>query len=168
MFGNKVKNVQNKLEVQLPELDSHSNKSVASLLSDADLSPMPSPDYDAPSPEPNDQETELRLPDEEAIPMPSTPEQPKTEEAPTTSDMSISEYLTKLAQGEAGQNGGHFFYQDPPAATAWPAPKVRIFNNSRTCTLRVQSSRHPSGRFTDPSGKFRLRGGIQFGVALKL
>ena len=127
MFGNKVKNVQNKLEVQLPELDSHSNKSVASLLSDADLSPMPSPDYDAPSPEPNDQETELRLPDEEAIPMPSTPEQPKTEEAPTTSDMSISEYLTKLAQGEAGQNGGHFFYQDPPAATAWPAPKVSTY-----------------------------------------
>ena len=32
--------------------------------------------------------------------------------------------------------------------------------NSRTCTLRAQSSRYSSWRFTDPSGKFRLRGGI--------
>ena len=63
--------------------------------------------------------------------MPSTPEQPKT--AITTTDMSISEYLTKLAQGEgAGQNGGgHFFYQDPPAATAWPAPKVKYYKFSK-------------------------------------
>ena len=122
-----MKTVQKKLEVKLPDLESHS-KSVASLLSDADLSPMPSPDYDAPSPEPDDQ-LQLRLPDEEAIeaiPAPSTPEQPQT--AMATNDMSISEYLTKLAQGEGAsqQNGGHFFYHDPPPATAWPAPKVRI------------------------------------------
>ena len=102
---------------------------------------MPSPDYDAPSPEPNDQETELRLPGDEEIPLPSTPEQPQA--ASTTAEsMSISEYLTKLAHGESvvghhGQSqngGGHFFYHqdppaatvwpDPPAATAWPAPKV--------------------------------------------
>lgn len=141
-FEKKVKNVQNKLEEIQPDLDSHS-KSVANLLSDADLSPMPSPDYDAPSPEPNDQETELRLPGDEEIPLPSTPEQPQAATATSETSMSISEYLTKLAHGESvvggqsSQNGGggvgHFFYQDPipaatvwpdpPAATAWPAPK---------------------------------------------
>ena len=106
---------------------------------------MPSPDYDAPSPEPNDQETELRLPGDEEIPLPSTPEQPQAATTTSETSMSISEYLTKLAHGESvvggqsnSQNGGggigHFFYQDPipaatvwpdpPAATAWPAPKV--------------------------------------------
>ena len=45
---------------------------------------------------------------------------------------------------------------------------LSIRQNSRTCALRAQSSRHPSGRFTDPSGRFWLRGGIEFGVAFNL
>merc|ERR1712004_284835 len=68
-FGKKVKNVQKKLEPKIQsELKSSPKKkrkkdSVESLLSQADLSPIPSPDYDAPSPEPDDQLT-LKLPDE--------------------------------------------------------------------------------------------------------
>ena len=37
---------------------------------------------------------------------------------------------------------------------------VLDYTYSRTCALRAQSSRHPSGRFTDPSSKFQLREGM--------
>lgn len=121
----------------MPDMDQA--KSVASLLSDADLSPIPSPDYDAPSPEPDDQETELRLPDEHVDKTSNAvPPSPAIVTTKGTAEfggerMSISEYLTKLAgqdQPASSQNNGHYyydesgFYQDqPPAATAWPAPK---------------------------------------------
>jgi hypothetical protein len=60
----------------MPELDAKST-TVERLLSEADLSPIPSPDYDAPSPEPNDQETELRLPDEDPMHPQQPPQQPQ-------------------------------------------------------------------------------------------
>ena len=76
------------------------NLSVESLLSEADLSPIPSPDYDAPSPEPDDQEMQLKLPDEDQTgdstpPLPPLGSSGQTQE----NNMSISEYLTQLATG---------------------------------------------------------------------
>ena len=107
-FGKKVKNVQKKLDIKMQsELKSSPKKkrkkdSVESLLSQADLSPIPSPDYDAPSPEPDDQLT-LKLPDEidqdhqsgESTP----PLPPMAPSASMDNNMSISEYLTQLATG---------------------------------------------------------------------
>ena len=107
-FGKKVKNVQKKLDTKMQsELKSSPKKkrkkdSVESLLSQADLSPIPSPDYDAPSPEPDDQLT-LKLPDEidqdhqsgESTP----PLPPMAPSASMDNNMSISEYLTQLATG---------------------------------------------------------------------
>ncbi len=133
------------------------SKSVASLLSEADLSPVPSPDYDAPSPEPDDQETELKLPDDDNRSMTTTsqPHPAKTRQPPNpvpypnqaskpmpdyvaSEQMSISEYLTKLAGQDkplVGSNNGYYgnydpeasvqsYYADPPPATAWPEPKL--------------------------------------------
>ena len=106
-FGKKVKTVHKKLDVKMEEING--NKSVASLLSDADLSPMPSPDFDAPSPEPDDNENDIKLPDDgDTTPTyttgsggPGTPPLPPLR-GPNTAEfegekMSISEYLTKLA-----------------------------------------------------------------------
>lgn len=64
----------------MPELEAHTSnsKSVASLLSEADLSPMPSPDYDAPSPEPDDAETELKLPGDDLNDLNVEPVSPPT------------------------------------------------------------------------------------------
>lgn len=136
-FGKKVKNVQKKLEPKMQsELKSSPKKkrkkdSVESLLSQADLSPIPSPDYDAPSPEPDDQLT-LKLPDEIEVDhhqlgdtTPPLPPMGGPQAASMDNNMSISEYLTQLATGDPS-NGNYYFdssYQDPPAATAWPAPK---------------------------------------------
>ena len=110
-FGKKVKNVQKKLEPKLQsELKSSPKKkrkkdSVESLLSQADLSPIPSPDYDAPSPEPDDQLT-LKLPDEIEVDhhqlgdtTPPLPPMGGPQAASMDNNMSISEYLTQLATG---------------------------------------------------------------------
>lgn len=102
-FGKKVKTVQKSLETRIPDLESGGSKSVASLLSEADLSPMPSPDYDAPSPEPDD-DTELKLPDEKPEVFPEE-------------QMSISEYLTKLAGQDQPQNG--FYYAEEANNSAY-------------------------------------------------
>ena len=79
--------------------------SVESLLSQADLSPIPSPDYDAPSPEPDDQLT-LKLPDEIEVDhhqlgdtTPPLPPMGGPQAASMDNNMSISEYLTQLATG---------------------------------------------------------------------
>ena len=75
------------------------NLSVESLLSEADLSPIPSPDYDAPSPEPDDQEMQLKLPDEDQTGDSTPPLPPMGSERTQENNMSISEYLTQLATG---------------------------------------------------------------------
>ena len=81
----------------------------------ADLSPMPSPDFDAPSPISDDDTDDFKLPDDggdttptytgpggqDTPPLPSTPNR-TGERKPNTAEfqgeqMSISEYLTKLA-----------------------------------------------------------------------
>lgn len=135
----------------MPELE-EKGQSVASLLSEADLSPIPSPDYDAPSPEPNDQETELRLPDEVPLPPQPHPEsnnhhhgprQPVHTQRPFKASMeeehqSFSDYLTRLAtEGDPQQqpppSNNYYYYPelqnqqqwhpDPPTAMSWPPPK---------------------------------------------
>ena len=108
-FGKKVKNVEKKVDAKMIEMTKEEkSKSVANLLSDADLSPMPSPDFDAPSPvSDEDFDTSIKLPDDgdttptyhsggQDTPPLSTVRGPNTAEY-KGEQMSISEYLTKLA-----------------------------------------------------------------------
>lgn len=156
-FGKKVKTVNKKLDVKITtELGdgTKNSRSVASLLSEADLSPLPSPDFDAPSPISDDDTDDFKLPDDggdttptytgpggqDTPPLPSTPNR-TGERKPNTAEfqgeqMSISEYLTKLAGQDqpnpaSGRGNNGFFYSmeessyfvDPPPATSWPDPK---------------------------------------------
>ena len=110
-FGKKVKNVEKKVDAKMIEIEGQEkSKSVASLLSDADLSPMPSPDFDAPSPISDDDfDTSIKLPEDgDTTPtynsggQDTPPLTTSTVRGPNTAEykgeqMSISEYLTKLA-----------------------------------------------------------------------